>query len=704
MTVPLPRPVVWMRTVVTLLSGALVAQQSRRADCPRVALPPVFCILCIEFSVLCSAPYNLPLSPTSVILPWLGRALARDPPIMLKRHPLSAFAKHMTRRVAWSASLVLVAIVFLTYHPGLRMGFYLDDYNYLERAGRTDWSSAAAQIFDPRLQTMWYRPLQAIQFFLEFQAFGGNANAYHLVNTAYHAINVLLLYALTWRISGRWRLGLLSGLFFATFPVYASGVNWIGIVDPLTTVFYLLGIWFWWSYLEKPNWRDYALTLAMFILALLGKQVSLTLPLVLFLVEWWIKRRAVSIPGVVRRYALFAVPALVFAAVQYTTQSTHTFVSVFGWQLGATMAFILAQYLVLFFFPWGVFPSIDMNVVQVGDVLSYTWAAVGIVALAFAAFKTRSRVLLFLGAFALLNLVPVLPFPFIEHRYLYLPILSAATILALVFEQARAIVGGWGRLSVAFSAGLALLAFGSGLAVNASALDAAEWARQLRVPYRDIERTHASYPEDSLLYFIDPITPTTGGLSGMFFVRYGRGVAVRNWTEPAGLREHNASYIYYFDETQRPREIEVEKQIALESTLRTPVDFAGRIRLEGYELARATIQRGSPLVVLLRWVPASRIDRDYTVFIHLVDASGKLAAGYDSAPRKGQLPTTRWNPYVPVHDAIVVPIRPDVPPGDGYKVEIGLYDAQTQERLAIVDPEGKPMADALVFGPVSIVE
>src|SRR5512140_637536 len=92
-----------------------------------------------------------------------------------------AFSTFTSPRVAIVGAVVLVATAFLLYHPGLRMGFYLDDYNYLERAGRTDWSNALAQIFDPRLQTMWYRPLQAIQFFLEYQVFGGNANAYHLV-------------------------------------------------------------------------------------------------------------------------------------------------------------------------------------------------------------------------------------------------------------------------------------------------------------------------------------------------------------------------------------------------------------------------------------------------------------------------------------------------------------------------------------------
>ncbi len=610
----------------------------------------------------------------------------------------------MQKRVYFAGALVLVAIVFLTYHPGLRMGFYLDDYNYLERAGRTDWSNAFVQIFDPRLQTMWYRPLQAIQFFLEFQLFGGNSNPYHFVNVGFHALNVLLLYALVWRISQRWQMGLLSGLFFATFPVYASGVNWIGIVDPLATIFYLLGIWFWWAYLEKSDGWHYALTLGAFVLALLSKQVSITLPLVLFLVEWLLRRDSPSIPRTIRRYAPFAVVALGFGLVQYVTQSTHTFAGVFGWQLGTTMAFILTQYLVLFFFPWGVFPSLDLNLVQVGDVFSYAWAALAILAFAFVAWQKRSRILFFLSAFALLNLLPVLPFPFIEHRYLYLPILSAAIILALVFEQALPVFRSRNWFPPASSAGLALLALGSGLAVNASAMDAAEWARQLRVPFRDIERTHATFPDDTLLYFIDPITPTTGGLSGMFFLRYGRGVTVSNWTEPVDLRGHKASYVYYFDEARRPHEILVEKNIALATNPCLPVGFEAPLRLEGYELARATIQRGTPLVLFLQWRSTAPMEQDYTIFVHVLNARGETVAGYDSPPRKGEYPTSQWKPNLPVADAVLVPLRSDLPVRSDYRVEIGLYDPRTQERLAIVDAQGMRVANAITFGPVSITE
>ena len=612
----------------------------------------------------------------------------------------------MSKRVAVVGGLVLVAVAFLTYYPGLRMGFYLDDYNYLERAGRTDWSNALVQIFDPRAQTMWYRPLQAIQFFLEFQIFGNNPNAYHLINSAYHAINVLLLYALAWRASKRWLIGLASALFYATFSVYVSGINWIGIVDPLTAVFYLLSIWFWWTYLEKEDWQHYALALGAFVLALLSKQVSVTIPIVLFLAEWWLLGKPLlrSIPRAVRRYGPFAVIAIAFTLVQYTTQSTHTFAGVFGWQVGATMAFILVQYLVLFFFPWGVFPSLDINQVEAGDVVTYTWLVVALLIFVLVMWHKRSRVLLFLSAFTLLNLFPVLPFPFIEHRYLYIPIFSAAIILALLFYQARLRFAEQHWFAPMSSAGLALLLLGTGLAVNDSALSAAEWARQLRVPFRDIERQHATFPPDTLLYFIDPITPTQGGLSGMFFLRYGREISVKNWTAYAGLHAHNATYVYYFDEARRPREILVQKDAPTQSSVRLPIEYAAPIRLEGYEVAQTRIKRGDPLVVILYWRGLGPIDRQYTVFAHLVNQSGKIVAAYDSEPRKGQFPTTMWEPNRLSADAIVVPVAADAPSGSGYKLQVGLYHLPTQERLFVVNGEGQPLADSITIESFSIVE
>ncbi len=261
-------------------------------------------------------------------------------------------------------ALVLGAVVLVSYHPGLRMGFYLDDWIYIERAGRTDWANALVAILDPRVWTVWYRPLQALQWFLEFQIFGGNPNAYHVVNIALHAINVLLLSALASRVSQKWLVGFVSAFFYATFTVYISGVNWVGIVDPLATIFYLLSIWFWLTYLERGDRLHYALALGACVLALMSKQTAITIPILLFLIEWWLMRRPLAISRMIARYAPFIAAAGVFALIQYTTQSTHTFAGVFGWQLGAKMVSILIEYLVLFFFPWGLFPQAPRSMIS----------------------------------------------------------------------------------------------------------------------------------------------------------------------------------------------------------------------------------------------------------------------------------------------------------------------------------------------------
>ena len=206
------------------------------------------------------------------------------------------------------------------------------------------------------------------------------------------------------------------------------------------------------------------------MLALLSKQISITIPPLLFLIEWWSSRQPFDLWSSIRRYALFVAAAVGFSLLQYLTQSTHTFASVFGWQFGASMAYILLQYLVLFFLPWGSFPSIDLNQVQVGAAVTYAWVAVAVVIYAYVTWRSRSRTLLVLAAFTLMNLLPVLPFPFIENRYLYLPIMAAALILALLFTWRAS---PW-ALAVASRCrclrSVRLSAWATGLAINDSAL------------------------------------------------------------------------------------------------------------------------------------------------------------------------------------------------------------------------------------------
>ncbi len=604
----------------------------------------------------------------------------------------------------WVAPFLLVAIVLITYQPSFRMGLYLDDYYNIERAGRIEDSDALRQIFDPRVQTLWYRPLQGLQFFIAVRLFGSNSNAYHLLNITYHAINVVLVYALAWRMSKRWLLGFASAFFYATFTVYISGVNWAAIVEPLLGVPYLLSIWFWWGYLEKENRRDYVLALTALMLALMAKQTAVTIPIVFFLIDRLIVRQPLGLGALIRRYAVFILATGFFVFLQYSAQSTYTFAGTFGWKPTPEMARIFWEYLVLLLVPWGTFPSIDLNPPIVGEPLTYAWVVIALVLLIGFGILKRSRPLLVLSAFTTLTLLPVLPFPFLEHRYVYLPIISVAIILGWLLYHTHARWGKYRGAIFSASLALALIALGNGLALVDSVAAAAEWARQLRVPFRDIERQNPTFPPDTLLYFIDPITPTEGGLSGMFFLRYGKSITVRNWTQYAGLREHNAAWVYYFDEQRRPQKIDIEKNAVTAIEPALPVTFQAPIRLEGYEVSHVSLKRSMPLAIILYWRALDTIAQDYSVFVHLVDHAGTIVAQYDSPPRKGQAPTSAWEPMRPVVDAIVLPIDASVPRDAGYRIEFGLYDLHTQQRLPILDAQGKTIADKIILSSFSIVE
>ncbi len=628
--------------------------------------------------------------------------------------------KVSSRWLVFFSALALAAVVFLIYVPSLTTGFFADDYNFLEPVARLDLIPYLIQYFDPRLQTLWYRPLQGIQFLIEWKLFGADAVGYHLVQISIHSINCLLLFALVWRISANWWLGIFSALFYATFPVYALAVNWINITDPLATVFYLLGVWFWWSYLRAGKLRDAIATHVLFVLGVFAKQMVVTLPAILFLLDRLIANSPdrvasfkemiawLDLRQAIRRYGAFGLIVLVFALVQYGTRSTHTFAGVFGYGLGIQTLSILIQYLSLGVFPWGYFLPTDTQFTEgmpFSTEWNLIWLAIALMLYLFVMVRTRSRVLMFLALAWFLVILLVLPFPFIELRYLYLPAMVSGIVFALWLDAALTWLGNprWGIIFATIAA--ILLVLGSAASIANANAGLLEIARQRRVPFRDISRRHPSFPEDTHLYFIDPISPLPE-LSGMFLMRYGRSVTVGgDQSAQVSLpREHKNAYVYYFDDTGKPYEVSVEPVSLSRPALPLPVNYAELISLDHVEVVQSKVKRGDVLIVLLYWHATAEISKDYTVFVHVVDKNNKIVAGFDSQPRKGKSPTHQWQVYVPVSDPILLSIPPETPTGNDYLLEIGLYYLPTNERLAIVNLNGVPITDKLVVQPLSIVE
>jgi 4-amino-4-deoxy-L-arabinose transferase-like glycosyltransferase len=131
--------------------------------------------------------------------------------------------------------------------------------------------------------------------------------------------------------------------------------------------------------------------------------------------------------------------------------------------------------------------------------------------------------------------------------------------------------------------------------------------------------------------------------------------------------------------------------------------FADKILLLGADLGPDPVARGAPLEVILYWKALAEMDVPYTVFVHLLDPSGQVAAGHDGVPADGTRPTTGWVPGEFITDVHSVSIPADLVAGE-YVVEVGLYDAGTAglPRLPIVGDEGQAEADRVIFGPVEV--
>jgi hypothetical protein len=101
---------------------------------------------------------------------------------------------------------------------------------------------------------------------------------------------------------------------------------------------------------------------------------------------------------------------------------------------------------------------------------------------------------------------------------------------------------------------------------------------------------------------------------------------------------------------------------------------------------------GATLPFTLTWATKQPPGTDYTVFIHLLDETGNLAATADGPPAKGAFPTHLWQTGDVVLDARQLMLPDDLPSGS-YQVLAGLYRLDDLSRLPVTDSAGQPLPD-----------
>jgi tetratricopeptide (TPR) repeat protein len=235
-------------------------------------------------------------------------------------------------------ALVLVFITLAAYAPVVYAGYVWDDDGYVTGNALLKDAEGLFDMWFRLGSTTMYAPAVFTTFWVEYQLWGLDPLGYHLVNLAFHAACVLLLWRVLRRLDlrGAW----LAAALFGIHPVMVESVAWVAELKNVQSAFFcLLSLL---AYLRfspldgtaSPDARtrrlSYTLALLLFALAVLTKAVAVTLPAVLLILVWW-KR------GRVQRSDLLAVApmlAMGFAAGLVTIFVERNFSGAIGtgWQ------------------------------------------------------------------------------------------------------------------------------------------------------------------------------------------------------------------------------------------------------------------------------------------------------------------------------------------------------------------------------------
>ena len=138
------------------------------------------------------------------------------------------------------------------------------------------------------IHSMNWHPLTTMSHMLDCQFYGVKAGWHHFTNVLLHTIAVILLFlALQVMTGALWRSAFVASAF-AIHPLHVESVAWIAErKDVLSSVFFMLTLLAYTHYVRLPSLGRYLLVVFVFACGLMSKPMLVTLPFVLFLLDYW---------------------------------------------------------------------------------------------------------------------------------------------------------------------------------------------------------------------------------------------------------------------------------------------------------------------------------------------------------------------------------------------------------------------------------
>jgi len=256
--------------------------------------------------------------------------------------------------LALGPAFLFLAATLLVYLPALHGGFVWDDDAHVTKPALRSLHGLVRIWTEPGA-TQQYYPVLHSAFWIEHRLWGDAVLGYHLFNVLLHAAAAWLLVLILRKLELAGAV--LAGLLFAVHPVCVESVAWIAEQkNTLSAVFYLGSALCYLNFDQGRRSRWYFFALGFFVLALLTKSVTATLPAALLLVFWWRRSRIEGRRDVLPLLPWFAVG---IASGLFTAWMERKYIGAEGADFSFTILqrLLLAARSVAFYFSKLVWPA-----------------------------------------------------------------------------------------------------------------------------------------------------------------------------------------------------------------------------------------------------------------------------------------------------------------------------------------------------------
>ena len=370
------------------------------------------------------------------------------------------------RLPAWWGIVVVLALTFAVYIPTLRFQFVHDDRGQIvENPAVHSWHAVPTYFTShvwaavmPEELGNYYRPLFLLWLRINDAVFGNQAWGWHLTTILSHVLTTLLLYLLAWRLGIGSDVALLAALIFGLHPAHIEAVAWIsGVTEPLLGILLIASFL---SYVQSRvegaralKWK--VISLVLFALALLEKETALILPGLLLVYEWifgmeWgspleVRRILTWCGGALGKIwpyfflVVLYVPARIYALKGFS----HAVTPLSTGQLVFTWPSLMGFWVRHLIWPVGLSTFYDFPAVVHPTLRNFILPAIFDVCVGLALFACvrSSRPAAFFAVWLVLPLIPLLNLrvfvanDFAHDRYLYLPSVGLAVLMAMLLKK-----------------------------------------------------------------------------------------------------------------------------------------------------------------------------------------------------------------------------------------------------------------------------